>query len=220
MRAEEKRTCLQKQTVAVVLTGIDKNTVLISNDKNSGQTARIRAVAHDDATSEHYSMSFVEEEGTASSFRGMAEVIETRGLPSSLSTDRGSHYWLTPEAGSKVDRERPTQFGRTMHQLGVEMTPAYSPEARGRCERMFVTHQSLPPRKRGSGCPRSSPLRASTRCTTRTVIWPSTTERRSTRSSRYAGRRARDGLCALHRSGIGRHRVRNTMSVRSIGTAT
>ena len=64
-------------------------------------------------------MFFVEEEGTASSFRGMAEVIETRGVPSSLYTDRGSHYWLTPEAGGKVDRERPTQFGRAMRQLGV-----------------------------------------------------------------------------------------------------
>ena len=94
----------------------------------------------DDATSEHYSMFFVEEEGTAASFQGMAEVIETRGLPSSLYTDRGSHYWFTPEAGGKVDRARPTQFGRAMRQLGVEMIPAYSPEARGRCERMFATH--------------------------------------------------------------------------------
>ena len=101
----------------------------------------------DDATSEHYSMFFVEEEGTASSFRGMAEVIETRGLPSSLYTDRGSHYWLTPEAGGKVDRERPTQFGRAMRQLGVEMIPAYSPEARGRCERMFATHQERLPKE-------------------------------------------------------------------------
>ena len=106
----------------------------------------------DDATSEHDSMFFVEEEGTASSFRGMAEVIETRGLPSSLSTDRGSHYWLTPEAGGKVDRERPTKFGRAMRQLGVEMIPAYSPEARGRCERMFATHQErLPKELAGQG---------------------------------------------------------------------
>ena len=52
----------------------------------------------DDATSEHYSMFFVEEEGTASSFQGMAEVVEGWGLPSSLYTDRGSHYWFTPEA--------------------------------------------------------------------------------------------------------------------------
>ena len=101
----------------------------------------------DDATSEHYSMFFVEEEGTASSFQGMAEVIEGWGLPSSLYTDRGSHYWHTPEAGGKVDRDRPTQFARAMRQLGVEMIPAYSPEARGRCERMFATHQERLPKE-------------------------------------------------------------------------
>ena len=101
----------------------------------------------DDATSEHYSMFFVEEEGTASSFQGMGEVIEGWGLPSSLYTDRGSHYWHTPEAGGKVDRERRTQFGRAMRQLGVEMIPAYSPEARGRCERMFATHQERLPKE-------------------------------------------------------------------------
>ena len=78
-------------------------------------------VTLDDGMSEHYSMFFVEEEGTASSFRGMAEVMEGWGLPSSLYTDPGSHYWFTPEAGGKVDRERPTQFGRAMHQLGVEI---------------------------------------------------------------------------------------------------
>ena len=101
----------------------------------------------DDATSEHYSMFFVEEEGTASSFQGMAEVIKRRGLASSLYTDRGSHYWHTPTAGGKVDRDNPTQFGRAMRQLGVEMIPAYSPEARGRCERMFATHQERLPRE-------------------------------------------------------------------------
>jgi hypothetical protein len=45
----------------------------------------------DDATNEHYSMFFVPEEGTASSFQGMREVIVNRGLFSSLYTDRGSH---------------------------------------------------------------------------------------------------------------------------------
>ena len=71
----------------------------------------------------------------------------SRGLPSSLYTDRGSHYWHTPEAGGKVDRDHPTQFGRAMRQLGVEMIPAYSPEARGRCERMFATHQDRLPKE-------------------------------------------------------------------------
>ena len=98
-------------------------------------------VTMDDATNEHYSMFFVEEEGTASSLLGVREVIKARGLFFSLYTDRGSHYWFTPEAGGKVDKQHPTQFGRAMRQLGIEMIPAYSPEARGRSERMFRTHQ-------------------------------------------------------------------------------
>ncbi len=98
-------------------------------------------VTMDDATNEHYSMFFVEEEGTWSSFRGVREVIALHGLFSSFYSDRGSHYWITPKAGGKVDKENPTQFGRAMKTLGIEMIPAYSPEARGRSERMFGTHQ-------------------------------------------------------------------------------
>ncbi len=101
----------------------------------------------DDATNEHYSLFFVEEEGTKSSFQGVKEVIETRGLFSSIYTDRGSHYWTTPEAGGKVDRVNLTQFGRAMKNLGIHMIPAYSPEARGRCERMFRTHQERLPKE-------------------------------------------------------------------------
>ena len=66
----------------------------------------------DDATNEHYSMFFVEQEGTFSSFRGTREVIEQHGLFCSLYTDRGSHYWHTPEAGGKVDKHNLTRFGR------------------------------------------------------------------------------------------------------------
>lgn len=98
-------------------------------------------VTMDDATSEHYSMFFVPEEGTDSSFQGVKEVIESHGLFCSLYTDRGSHYWLTPQSGGKVDKVHLTQFGRAMRQLGIEMIPAYSPEARGRSERAFRTHQ-------------------------------------------------------------------------------
>jgi len=98
-------------------------------------------VTMDDASSEHYSMFFVEEEGTQSSFQGVHEVIEKHGLFASFYTDRGSHYWNTPEAGGKVDKGNLTQFGRAMQQLGIEMIPAYSPEARGRSERNFRTHQ-------------------------------------------------------------------------------
>lgn len=104
-------------------------------------------VTMDDATSEHTSMFFVEEEGTASSFRGVRETIERHGLFSSLYTDRGSHYWLTPEAGGKVDKNQPTQFGRAMAQLGIQMIAAYSPQARGRSERAFATHQQRLPKE-------------------------------------------------------------------------
>ena len=95
----------------------------------------------DDATSEIYSAFLVEEEGTWSSFRGLSEVIETHGLFSSLYTDRGSHYFHTPKAGGKVSKEQPTEVGRALKQLGIAHIPAYSPEARGRSERMFGTLQ-------------------------------------------------------------------------------
>lgn len=104
-------------------------------------------VTLDDATSEHYSMFFTAEEGTASSFRGVQEVIEAHGLFSSFYSDRGSHYWHTPEAGGKVDKANPTQFGRAMKQLGIDMIAAYSPEARGRSERAFGTHQGRLPQE-------------------------------------------------------------------------
>ena len=104
-------------------------------------------VTMDDATSEHYSMFFVDEEGTASSFRGVQEVIEAHGLFSSFYSDRGSHYWNTPEAGGKVDKVNLTQFGRALKHLGIEMIAAYSPEARGRSERAFGTHQGRLPQE-------------------------------------------------------------------------
>lgn len=98
-------------------------------------------VTMDDATGEHYSMFFVEEEGTWSSLCGIRDVIRKKGLPCSLYTDRGSHYWHTAEAGGKVDKKNLTQFGRALHHLGIEMIAAYSPQARGRSERAFKTHQ-------------------------------------------------------------------------------
>ncbi|WP_425155055.1 ISNCY family transposase [Candidatus Palauibacter sp.] len=102
-------------------------------------------VTSDDATGRVYSGFCVAEEGTWSSFRGVRETVEAKGLFASLYTDRGSHYWHTPKAGEKVDRSRPTQFGRAMGELGIEMIPSYSPQARGRCERLFRTLQGRLP---------------------------------------------------------------------------
>lgn len=101
----------------------------------------------DDATSEVYSAFLVEEEGTFSSFRGLADVFAAHGLPLSLYSDRGSHYFFTPSAGAKVDPRALTQVGRALAQLGIEHIAAYSPEARGRCERIFRTLQDRLPKE-------------------------------------------------------------------------
>jgi len=107
----------------------------------TGQAELDLIVTMDDATSEIHSAFLVEEEGTASSFRALLEVFAEKGLPASLYTDRGSHYFYTPKAGEAVDKSRLTQVGRALQRLGVEHIPAYSPEARGRSERMFGTLQ-------------------------------------------------------------------------------
>ncbi len=104
-------------------------------------------VTLDDATAEVYSAFLVEEEGTASSFLGLAEVIGRHGLFCALYTDRGSHYFFTPKAGGKVAKAQPTQVGRALAQLGIEHIAAYSPEARGRMERLFGTLQKRLPQE-------------------------------------------------------------------------
>jgi len=106
-----------------------------------GQPALDLIVTMDDATSEIYSAFLIDEEGTQSTFQGLLETLGEKGLPSSLYTDRGSHYFFTPEAGGKVDKSHLTQVGRALSQLGITHIAAYSPEARGRSERMFGTLQ-------------------------------------------------------------------------------
>ena len=104
-------------------------------------------VTMDDANSQIYSAFLVKEEGTMSSFSGLREVIARHGLFCTLYTDRGSHYFETPVAGGKVDKDKPTQVGRALAKLGIEHIAAYSPEARGRSERMFSTLQERLPKE-------------------------------------------------------------------------
>ena len=108
-------------------------------------------VTLDDATSEILSAFLVEEEGTLSTFRGLAEVIGRHGLFCALYTDRGSHYFHTPKAGEKVDPHRLTQVGRALRQLGIRHIPAYSPEARGRSG-AAVRHVAGPAGEGAGGC--------------------------------------------------------------------
>jgi hypothetical protein len=101
----------------------------------------------DDASSEIYYAQLVEEESTMTVMAGLKEVIERKGVFCALYSDRGSHFWLTPKVGGKVDYHRRTQVGRALQELGVQMIPAYSPEARGRSERNFSTWQGRLPQE-------------------------------------------------------------------------
>jgi len=101
----------------------------------------------DDATSEIYHAQLVEEESSVTVLVALREVIEHKGLFCALYSDRGSHFWLTPKAGGKVDPYQLTQVGRALRELGVRMIPAYSPQARGRSERSFGTWQGRLPQE-------------------------------------------------------------------------
>jgi transposase len=107
----------------------------------AGQDSMDLIVTMDDATGTIYSAFLTPEEGTTSTFQALLEVFTAHGLPLCLYTDRGSHYFLTPDVGGPVDRKRLTQVGRALAHLGVEHIPAYSPQARGRSERVFQTLQ-------------------------------------------------------------------------------
>jgi len=101
----------------------------------------------DDATSEVYYAQLVEEESTPTVMAALRQVVQERGLFCALYSDRASHFFVTPKAGEPVDRSRLTQVGRAMKELGIEMIPAYSPQARGRSERAFQTWQGRLPQE-------------------------------------------------------------------------
>lgn len=101
----------------------------------------------DDATSEIYYAQLVEEESTRTVMAALKEVIERKGLFCAVYSDRASHFFETPKAGGPVDRQRRTQVGRALAELGIELIPAYSPQARGRSERNFGTWQGRLPQE-------------------------------------------------------------------------
>ena len=101
----------------------------------------------DDATGEIYYAQLVEAESTRSVMLGIRQVIETKGVFCALYADRASHFFLTPKAGEPVDKQSLTQVGRALRELGIQLIPAYSPQARGRSERSFRTWQGRLPQE-------------------------------------------------------------------------
>ena len=101
----------------------------------------------DDATSAIYYAQLVEQESTRTVMRALRQVVEEQGLFCALYSDRASHFFLTPKAGEPVDRQALTQVGRALRELGIQLIPAYSPQARGRSERSFRTWQGRLPQE-------------------------------------------------------------------------
>ncbi len=101
----------------------------------------------DDAPSEIYYAQLVEQESTATVMKALKMVIEQQGVFCSLYSDRASHFVLTPKAGGRPSRTVLTQIGRALEQLGIELIPAGSPQARGRCERSYRTFQGRVPQE-------------------------------------------------------------------------
>jgi transposase len=92
----------------------------------------------DDATN-RIRARFFEQETTRASYDVLEDWVRQHGLPGSLYVDRDSIYRCEGQArvaDQLAGRERPTQFGRAMAQLGVELILANSPQAKGRVERM------------------------------------------------------------------------------------
>jgi transposase len=107
-------------------------------------------VVLDDANSETYYARFVPQESTLTMMAGLKAVIELHGLFCSLYTDQASHF-VTTRTGRSPHRPQqaagPTQIERALGQLGIELIPAHSPQARGRMERLWETWQGRLPQE-------------------------------------------------------------------------
>jgi transposase len=95
----------------------------------------------DDATSRLLYAQLWPAETTQAVMAAMREVVRERGIPESLYTDRAGWAFDTPKAGGKVSKTNLTQVGEALARLGIEHIPSYSPQARGRSERMNQTLQ-------------------------------------------------------------------------------
>jgi transposase len=95
----------------------------------------------DDATSRLLYAQLWSGETTRAVMTAMREVVRQHGIPESFYTDRAGWAFETPKAGGNVSKTHLTQAGQALARLGIEHIPSYSPQARGRSERMNRTLQ-------------------------------------------------------------------------------
>ncbi len=103
--------------------------------------------AYDDANNKLYDIELVKEEDAITCMRILKTTVKENGIFCSLYTDRASHFFLTRKAGEEVSKDRLTQIGRALQELGIHPIPGYSPQARGRSERLNKTLQGRIPQE-------------------------------------------------------------------------
>jgi len=101
----------------------------------------------DDANNELYDIALVNEEDSHTCMEMIRNVVEKKGIFCSLYTDRASHFFLTKKAGEDVSKDSLTQIGRALQEIGSQHIPSYSPQARGRSERLNQTLQGRIPQE-------------------------------------------------------------------------
>jgi transposase len=95
----------------------------------------------DDATSRLLYAQLWDGETCMAVMTTLRDVVASYGIPESLYTDRAGWAFETPKAGGRVNKLHLTQVGAALARLGIEHIPSYSPQARGRSERMNRTLQ-------------------------------------------------------------------------------
>jgi hypothetical protein len=99
----------------------------------------------DDATGEAFGR-FYEYEGTIPAMDSFKRYIKKNGLPMRVYLDKHSTYKSTakPTIEDELNDVGPlSEFERALRELGVEVSHAHSPQAKGRIERLFRTLQDL-----------------------------------------------------------------------------
>jgi len=103
--------------------------------------------SYDDANNKLYDIELVKEEDGLTCMKILKTTVKENGIFCSLYTDRASHFFLTRKAGENVSKDRLTQIGRALQELGIHPIPGYSPQARGRSERLNKTLQGRIPQE-------------------------------------------------------------------------
>ena len=103
--------------------------------------------AYDDANNKLYDLELVKEEDALTCMKVVKTVIEKKGIFCSLYTDRARHFFVTKKAGEEVSKDNLSQIGRALQELGIHPIPGYSPQARGRSERLNKTLQGRIPQE-------------------------------------------------------------------------